>query len=252
MGLIKTVFHVHTDYSPDSNSSPEELVAVAVEEGVDCITITDHDTLEGARAVALAARDSRLRVIIGEEVTTKDGHLIGLFLREHVRPGQSVRQTAEHIREQGGLVVVPHPFTRLLDCGVCGAVHEILDLIDLVEVYNSQNVWRLPDWRSARFARRHGFAGVVGSDAHMLEGLTASFQRMPDFDGPVDFVESVRQAEPVTRRHAPRYYLGAAWRITRHRIGLGLPAGFGRNCSNPIQPRFGARSGTRASSRSAG
>ena len=80
----KTVLHVHTDYSPDSNCPPEELVALAKQQGVDCIAITDHDEIAGALA---AQAVGGVRSIVGEEVSTADGHLIGLFLKECVPPG---------------------------------------------------------------------------------------------------------------------------------------------------------------------
>lgn len=250
MKLIKTVFHVHTDYSPDSNSSLESLVDTATEQGVHCVAVTDHDTIEGAQILAHIARDTALRVIVGEEISTTEGHLIGLFLREPVPSGRSPRRTAESIREQGGLVAVPHPFTRLMDCGMRTGIGGILDLIDLFEVYNSQNVWALPDWRARRFAARHGLPTIVGSDSHVRGSLAASYQWMPAFDDAATFMESIRHAQPVTRRHAPGYYLGAAWRLARYKAGFGVPADFGRSCRNPLRPRLGPSVEPRVSSQS--
>src|SRR6478735_11950748 len=99
MARIKTVFHVHTDYSDDSNTSVESLLEFALARGVGCLTITDHDTMDGARAMAKIAR-GRLQVIAGQEISTREGHLIGLFLRDPIEPGLPARMTAELIKRQ--------------------------------------------------------------------------------------------------------------------------------------------------------
>lgn len=229
MRLIKTAFHLHTDYSVDSNCSPEGLVDGAVAAGVHCIVVTDHDTLEGARRVAYVARDCGLQVIVGEEISTADGHLIGLFLDRAVEPGLPVRRTAESIRAQGGLVAVPHPFNRIFDCGLRGQVSQILDLIDIVEVYNAQNMLPFPNLLARRFAERHGYPALVGADSHMRSSPVPCYQWMPSFDGPGQFLESVRRVCLVRGRHPLGYFLHAAYRLALYKLGLPQPADFGRS-----------------------
>ena len=231
MRLIKTVFHVHSDWSVDSNTSPESLIDEAGAAGVHCVVVTDHDTIEGARRVAHVARDCDLRVVVGEEISTADGHLIGLFLHQPVEPGQPVRRTAELIGRQGGLVVVPHPFNRIYNCGLRDKVNDLLDLIDIVEVYNAQNALPLHNMLARRFAERHGYAVLVGADAHMPSGLAPCYQWMPPFEGPRQFLQSVRQAWLVPGRHSAGYFLHAAYRLALHRLGLPPPRHFGRNYS---------------------
>jgi hypothetical protein len=232
MRLVKTVFHLHTDYSPDSNVSPESVIDDALRAGVHCVTITDHNTLAGARRVAYIARDCDLKVVVGEEISTADGHLIGLFLCEPVEPGLPLRRTAELIREQGGLVVVPHPFNRIFDCGLRGKVYDILDLIDIVEVHNAQNALPFPNMLAGRFAARHGYPALVGADTHLRGHLAPSYQWMPAFDGPRQFVESLAQASLVRGRHSVRYFLSATCRLVRGAVGLPISADFGRNHSS--------------------
>ncbi|MDM8005524.1 MAG: PHP domain-containing protein [Phycisphaerae bacterium] len=239
MGLVKTVFHIHTDYSDDSNLSVDCLADEAVERGVGCVAVTDHDSIEGAIGLAETAGDD-LRVIVGEEVSTRDGHLIGLFLRDLVEPGMSVRQTAEAIRQQGGLVVVPHPYNRLFDCSLGDRVYDILDLIDAVEVANAQNLSPLPNRRSARFARRHGFPAVVGTDVHHRGYLDTCYQMMPDFEGPSEFVTSLEHARLHARAHPLSYFFRTAWLIAGYKLGLPLPAGYGANAAN-VPARASAR-----------
>jgi len=226
--VIKTVFHIHTDYSDDSNLSCECLLDEARQRGVGCVAVTDHDSIEGATRLARMAGDD-LRVIVGEEISTTDGHLIGLFLRDFVEPGMSVRRTAEAIREQDGLVIVPHPYNRLFECSLGDRVYDILDLIDVVEVANAQNLSPLPNRRSAQFARRHGLPGIVGTDVHHRGYLDTCHQMMNGFDGPAAFVASLRTARLQAKAHPLGYFFRSAYVVARYRLGLGLPAGYGAN-----------------------
>jgi predicted metal-dependent phosphoesterase TrpH len=229
MVLLKTVFHVHTDYSPDTNTPVDALVAEARSRGVDCLTITDHDTIEGARAVAARAGPD-LQVIVGEEISTADGHLIGLFLREHIEPGQSPRKTAELIHRQGGIVVIPHPFNRLFDCSLREKVHEVIDLADVVEVSNAQNFMSSPNRQARGLAVRFGLPMLVGVDVHHPGYLDSCYQWLPPFKGPREFLAAVRQAKLVEGRHPWSYFAKTAWYTLFEKTGLNVPEGYGRNC----------------------
>ena len=225
----KTVFHVHTDSSEDSENTVCHLVESAGREGVDCLIVTDHNSIEGARELAEAAGPG-LRVIVGEEISTRQGHLIGLFLTERIPPRMDVRTTAEAIKAQGGLVVVPHPFNVLFDCGLRGAVRRILDLIDLVEISNAQNISPLPDFLARRFARRHGFPGLVGVDSHHRNSLTACYQWMHPFEGPTEFLAAARDAQLVFGCHTFGYFMRSAVFEARKCLGLRPPPRYGRRC----------------------
>lgn len=240
MQRVKTLIHVHTDYSFDSNISLDVLADHLRREQIEIVGITDHDTIEGA----LRLRD-RLgeTVIVGEEVTTLDGHLIGLFIERHVEPGRPARETAESIREQGGLVLVPHPFVGAFGCGLRDVCDDIVDLIDAVEVFNSQNLSDAADAKAVRFAELHGLTTFVGADSHMRTSISPTFQLMPKATSPAAFLRSLEYAEFVTRRHPPAFFAATAYRLARHYAGLRLPAGFGanhaprRNGSKKLRPR---------------
>ncbi len=233
MGLIKTLIHVHTDYSFDSNISPEALARFAEREGFGCIAVTDHDTIEGARRVEAV---SDVKVIVGEEITTRDGHLIGLFLKRRVEPGRSAKDTATAIREQGGLVLVPHPFVRFMGCGLCEHAWEIAGLIDAVEVCNAQSILARPNREADRFADRLGLPKYAGVDTHMIESIAPCYQLMPDFTGPVDFLASLRSARLIGGRHPLWYFFAAGYRTARYLAGLPLPVGFGSNHQPAREP----------------
>ena len=227
---LKTVFHVHTNYSDDGNFSPEQLVAESLERGVGCLTVTDHDCIEGARKVARLAPAS-LKVIIGEEVSTAQGHLIGLFLKEEIAPGQSAIATAKQIKAQGGLVVVPHPFNTAFGCSLKDAVYDLVGYIDAVEIFNAQNVSPFPNRKAAAFAREYGYPALVGGDVHHRGYLDSTYQWLPNFDGPRAFIESIQHAHYVARRHPLPYFFKAANVVVRGLCGLGNARGYGENCS---------------------
>lgn len=227
---LKTVIHVHTDYSHDSNRSWEEVLHLARRQRVDVVAITDHNTIAGA----LAARDATdaVRVIVGEEISSADGHLIGLFLDERVPPQLTGEETVARIRAQGGLVLAPHPLATLCASSLGRAnLERLTPLIDAVEVCNAQNPFAWEDRRAARYADRCGIVGYAGADAHLRGYLAGCYQLMADFASPGEFLAALRGAELVrghfgpayTARMAARHYWaklsGRRWR------GFGVRAG---------------------------
>jgi len=228
--LLKTVFHVHTDYSDDSDNTVAHIIESAGRLGVRCLAVTDHDTIEGARVLAAEA-DSKLKVIVGQEISTCSGHLIGLFLQDCIVPGMSPRRTAKAIKAQGGLVVAAHPFNSIFSCGLRKALYDFVDLIDVVEIANSQNLLPFADRKSAKFAQAQGLPALVGSDTHQQNNLDSCYQWLEPFDGPNEFLESVRHAQLVPGRHRLAYFFRTAAYLTRYYLGFGFPARFGHNCT---------------------
>ncbi len=229
MRRIKTLIHLHTDYSYDCNIPPERLIDLAERKGIGCVAVTDHDTIEGAWRAAEVASGRDVKVIVGEEVSSADGHIIGLFLRHGIEAGMSARETALSIREQGGLVLVPHPFTELFGCGMLDAIWDIADLVDAIEVFNAQNILPGADRRANRFAECVGLTKYVGSDTHLAASLAPSYQWMRPFEGPADFLDALSGAKLNRGRHPLWYFASAAYRTARYHFGLGLPLGFGAN-----------------------
>lgn len=224
MRRLKTVLHVHTHYSTDSNNSPARILAAAARESVDCVAITDHDEIRGAQELA---RGGELHVIVGEEITTADGHLIGLFLEEYIPPGLPAARTAEMIRQQGGLVLAPHPFVSVGHCSVGAALRPMLPLVDAIEVCNALNPFRWQDAVAARFAQRHGLVPFVGADSHLNGRLGPCYQWLTPFDGPRSFLESLRHAQLVRGRQSPLCIAQMVWWDIADRLLGYRPATFG-------------------------
>lgn len=223
---IKTLIHIHTDYSYDSNTSLSTLARFVETEGVGCIAVTDHNTIEGA--LRLQSMTSA-KVIVGEEITAREGHLIGLFLQEPVPPGMTVEETALAIRRQGGLVLLPHPFVKIFGCGLGELAWRLADLFDAVEVNNAQNLRRTPERRAHRYAEELGMIGFAGADSHLASSIAPCYQIMRDFDGPVEFLESLQAAELKEGRHPLRYFVEIVPRAALALVRKPLPSCAGMN-----------------------
>lgn len=215
MDRLRVAIHLHTHYSHDSNQSPADILAAAERERIDVVAITDHDEIDGAReAREISERGgSPVRVIVGEEVSSRDGHIIGLFLQRRIEPWMSAEETIAAIREQGGVVLAPHPFSTLCDNSLRANVERIVPLIDAMEIHNAQNPWPRHDALAARFAAERAIAPFVGCDGHIRGQLAPAYQTMPTFRGPTEFLTSLRQADLTFGRYGPRYFLGM---IGRH------------------------------------
>jgi predicted metal-dependent phosphoesterase TrpH len=167
--------HTHSSASFDSLASPRKMMEKAATQGLTHLAITDHERIDAAKAAAEDAPDG-LQVIIGEEVRSRDGDLIGLFLEEAVEPGLSAADTAAAIHAQGGLVGLPHPFDSYRSSGGSKAsdaderLEELAGIVDYVEAYNAR-AYRDANPLAGAFADRHDLPGVASSDAHSVVEL---------------------------------------------------------------------------------
>jgi hypothetical protein len=169
--------HCHTRASFDCLSAPKAVVRAAADRGLTHLAITDHDRIDGAlEACALAP--AGLTVIVGEEVRTRDGDLICLFLRDAIPPGLSAAETIDAARSQGGLVGLPHPFDRLRGSLLLDpALEAIASSVDWVETHNARLIGGGNE-RAAAFARQHGLPGVAVSDAHSILEVAVAYTRL--------------------------------------------------------------------------
>jgi len=161
--------HCHTSASFDSLASPRAVVAAAARHGLTHLAITDHDRIDGALAARDLAPDG-LTVLVGEEIRTRDGDLIAVFLTEAVQPGMSASDTIAAVREQGGLVGIPHPFDRFRGSLSKGETPRTLEdlaaSVDWVESWNARLMVGDGNARAAELALAAGVPGVAVSDAH--------------------------------------------------------------------------------------
>lgn len=204
--------HLHTSWSFDCAVDPAELVDHAEAEGIGAIAVTDHNVFGGALETVDAARGRDLVVIPGEEVKTADqGEVIGLFLEREIPRGLSFAETVAAIREQGGLVYLPHPFDRMHTIPEPKTIHRHLADIDVFEVYNARLLFDAQNDEALRFARKYDLTMGAGSDAHVLQGVGTGAVRMRAFRDPEEFLISLRSAEILRRPKSLAYLQGLKW-----------------------------------------
>jgi len=204
--------HMHTDWSHDCSIPAEELVDHAEAIGLGGIAVTDHNVFGGALEAVEIARSRELIVVPGEEVKTDDqGEVIGLFLEEEIPRGMTFADTIAAIREQGGLVYLPHPFDRMHSIPDPATVHRHLAEIDVFEVYNARLLRDSFNDEALRFARKYRLLQGAGSDAHVLQGVGTGAVRMRRFDGPEEFLLSLRTAEILRRPKSLAYLQSLKW-----------------------------------------
>ncbi|MGH2383581.1 MAG: PHP domain-containing protein [Candidatus Limnocylindria bacterium] len=181
-------FHIHTRFSRDSILTEERFVKLAIERGLTHVAVTNHNNIEGA----LAVRDKvvelglvdRLTVIIGEEVSTDDGEVVGLFLTRTIPRGLSANETADEIHRQGGLVSIPHPFDPFRGSHIKeGPLRNLAEIgkIDMIEVFNCRVTFQRHNVEAAAFAHRHGIPGIAASDSHSSFEIAMAFNALPAF-----------------------------------------------------------------------
>ncbi|MFP4623434.1 MAG: dephospho-CoA kinase [Gemmatimonadota bacterium] len=198
---VRVDMHIHTRISFDCRSDPEAVVERALEAGLDRICITDHNEIEAALELAGRYPD---RIIPGEEVRTAEGvDVTGLYLKEWIPKGTPAREACERIREQGGLVYVPHPFAGGKGGG--GAIlPAIEDLVDVVEGFNARIHDPRLNERARAWARARDLPLGAGSDAHTLREIGNAWAELPAFDNePRAFLAALRQGS-VHGREASR------------------------------------------------
>jgi predicted metal-dependent phosphoesterase TrpH/glycosyltransferase involved in cell wall biosynthesis len=204
--------HMHTSHSSDCSIPVGDLLDHAEAEGLGAIAITDHNVFAGAIEGAELARNRDLIVIPGEEVKTGgQGEVIGLFLQHEIPRGMSFADTVTAIREQGGLVYVPHPFDRMHAIPDPATLHRHLPEIDVFEVYNARLLFEGYNDEALRFARKYGLLAGAGSDAHVLPGVGTGALRMRRFQGPEEFLLSLRTAEVLRRPKSLAYLQSLKW-----------------------------------------
>jgi predicted metal-dependent phosphoesterase TrpH len=220
----KADLHMHTTAS-DGWPVPSALVDFASATGLDVIAVTDHDTIEGAlRAAEYAASRSKPHVVIGEEVSSRDGHIVGLFLERRIRPGMSAAATVHAIHDQGGLAVAVHPFWRTQRRTRGGAVHGVGWLaaeleFDAIEVENATPGFYVFNQLARRLNLGLGRAEVGGSDAHILDAVGRAFTKFPGRTPKAlrTAIENGRTAAGRRRYRAMGLMRYAAWGLNHER-----------------------------------
>ena len=194
--MIRVDLHLHSSASPDCHVEPEQVAARCRRLGLSPVFLTDHNSIEGAsRLQAIAGQ----RVVVGEEIMTSAGELIGLFLSRPIPKGLTPTETARAIKAQGGLVYLEHPYDQFRRHLTEDAIEALADLIDIVEVFNGRSDTDA-NRRAADLRDTLGVAPGAGSDAHTIREIGSVYVEMEDFKGAPDFLAKLRKAK-IVRGH---------------------------------------------------
>jgi predicted metal-dependent phosphoesterase TrpH len=225
-GLAFADFHCHTRHSRDSRLTEDRFIELAVERGLTHVAVTDHNTIDGSAAVRDRAERlgvaDRLTVIVGQEVSSADGEIIGLFIESTIPPGLSAEETADAIHAQGGLVSVPHPFDPFRRAHIRPEPLERLAAsrrIDAMEVFNSRVTLPRHNQQAADFAARHGIPGVACSDSHTALEVAMSFNALPAFASAAELATVLPDNEWHGSRTTKLVHLGTRWAVAAKWVG---------------------------------
>ena len=214
--LVRVELHVHTRASFDSLIPIEKLLHHCRSIGIDRVAITDHNLIDAAQYAKSLAPE---RVIIGEEIETTQGELIGYFMTEWVPAGLEPIVTIKRLRAQGAVISVPHPFdTFRSKCWLPGDLEQIAPLVDALETFNARCFGQAPNRKAASFAMQYGLLETVGSDAHSLWEVGRATLKMADFDDAASFKAALRNAQQATRLSPPFVHLFSRWAVLTKKL----------------------------------
>lgn len=195
---LKIGLHIHSWLSGDTSWTREQFIDLYQKAGFDALVVCDHDEITAALELE-KTRD--FKIVIGEEICTKDGEIIGLFLQSKILAGLSMAETIKQIRAQKGLVCLPHPFDSLRHNAInLEALEKNSDQIDLIEVFNARSVFKKDDQKALEFAKKHRITQIVGSDAHTKSEITCVYMEIDDFKSPDQFLQSIKNGRIIAKK----------------------------------------------------
>ena len=213
---MRVELHVHTIYSKDSLVSPERLLSHCQRIGVDKVAVTDHNQIEGAFAAKALAPD---RVIVGEEIRTTAGELIGYFMKKWIEPDLEPMEAIARLRDQGAVISVAHPFdTVRTQHWMLEDLLAVAPYVDAIETFNARCLSPEPNRAAAAFAEDHHLLATVGSDAHSLFELGRATLISPDFYNAETFIAALKVAKPAVRLSPFFVHLFSRFAVFRKRF----------------------------------
>ena len=216
---MKADLHAHTHFSRDALTSVSTFIRRYQRAGIDCVAVSDHNNIDGALAVRA---DAAFNVILSEEIKSSEGEIIGLFLQETIRKGLTPEDTVRAIRQQGGLVLIPHPYDRVRQSPLREeAALRIMNDIDIIEVFNSRTIFSADNDKSRRLAEQHGKLMSASTDAHTPWEIGLAYTEMPPFESPGDFLIALGKGKLVGRSSFVGVHWLSTWAKIRWRLHLG-------------------------------
>ncbi len=214
--MIKADLHVHTRHSVDSYMSYQQLIDACQAKDINCIAVADHGTTLGARELSKIAP---FKIIICEEVRTRYGEIMGMFLHEDIPDKIPVDEAIKRIRDQGGLICIPHPYDLVRPSAFRNekVLKVVADSADIIEVFNSRSLFPGTEKRARALALRHGKLISAGSDAHSPSEIGYAVVEMQDFNNPQEFLTSLKSANIHSKKSSPLiHFLSVTARVDKN------------------------------------
>lgn len=211
--MCKVDTHIHTKYSgnskkipviPDCISRPDKILKYADKRGIDFLAITDHDTIRGGIETEKLAPS---RIIVGEEISTSDGELLGLFLNEAIPSGLSVEESIDMVKAQGGLVIAPHPYSVICPC-LKDLIHKLN--IDGIEVFNAFHRDGIINRKATEENKKIKNASIAGSDAH-TERMVGNAYTLFEGNTIEEFYKAVKKKKTIPQGHVTSMVQTILW-----------------------------------------
>ena len=203
---------------------PQAFVDNCLRKGVTCIAVTDHNEIEGAFVIEKLAAEraaGKLKVVVGEEVKTAEGEIIGLFLKELVARGMSPEDTIDAIHEQGGLAVIPHPYDIFRRSVLTDeAIERVKTNVDAIEGFNCRNILGRHDQKARDMAAAVDKPITLGTDSHSPWELGVALLELDDFETPQELLQSLRGGRMIGHRSLPMVHWISTYAKIRWRLGL--------------------------------
>jgi predicted metal-dependent phosphoesterase TrpH len=192
--MWKVDLHAHSNFSSDGLLPPEELIRRARRAGLDRLAVTDHNTIAGALA---AQKLDPEFIIVGEEIKTTRGELLGFFITREIPRGLEPTEAIARLRDQGAVISVSHPFDRLrTGAWKIDDLMQIVPLVDALEGFNARCIYGEDNRLAAQCARESRLLQTAGSDCHDGSEVGTAGVELPPFRDALSFLDSLREAHP--------------------------------------------------------
>ena len=212
----KVDLHSHSIISQDGGVTEKQYIHLLDNATINYIAITDHNETKFAKELAKKLGD---KIIIGEEIASKDGEIIGLYLQKTIPQGLTAKQTLQQIRVQGGLVYIPHPFETFRHGLKINTLEQIKNEIDIIEVFNARAKWRGNSNLALDFTQRYKIATAASSDAHGQKGVGTSFSIVNEAPSPKTLPDLLKKGT-LHKQFAPAItYLYPSINKIKHKFG---------------------------------
>jgi predicted metal-dependent phosphoesterase TrpH len=215
--LLKADFHIHSQFSGDCSTTLEQIIQTCQKKSINCIALTDHNEVEGALRLQKIAP---FYVIVGEEILTTSGEIMGLFLTQKIPRDLAIDEVIKRVKDQGGLLCAQHPFDKFRsDALQADVMEKIKDRLDMVEIFNARTPLKRTSEMAGQFAREHNFPATAGSDAHAAYEIGNGYVELPEFKGRDDFLAALAQGKVFGQRASPLTRISSMWSRIRKLSG---------------------------------